>query len=446
MPAHFLRRRTRRRRGSVATAVVAALVVAGFAGSAPSGASDNLDHRQHSLSNRIDSQQTDIDEISTSLLDAQSRLDTAVGDLAGARLRLSDLRGRVTEAVAADTRMQQRLAQAVVRLDNARSDLSRGRGDVDAKRAELTGYAESSYQSGGLDVYNLGIALDSGTAQQAVDSMQDVDAALSKQTVALQQLQAMQVLLSLTEQRVRSTKMDVSKQRRDAAANLVLRRTLEREAQVAETEVQTRVSNLRSDRQRLASAKGEEMRRLHALETERQQVEDRLRQIAERRAARHQVMLAAAPPATAPATTAPSTTTATTNDGGYLSYPVLNSYITSPYGMRMHPILHVWKLHDGTDFSAACGTPVYAAADGTVMDEYYNEGYGNRVIVDHGFVKGASLSTSYNHLTSFVAHVGDHVSRGQIVAYSGTTGYSTGCHLHFMVYVNGVAVDPMTWL
>ncbi len=124
----------------------------------------------------------------------------------------------------------------------------------------------------------------------------------------------------------------------------------------------------------------------------------------------------------------------------------MNTYITSPYGMRMHPILHVWKLHDGTDFHADCGTPVYAAAPGRVLSEYYNEGYGNRIILDHGFVRGVSLQTSYNHLTSFVARSGQHVKRGQLIAYSGTTGYSTACHLHFMVYVNGYTVNPVTWL
>jgi murein DD-endopeptidase MepM/ murein hydrolase activator NlpD len=114
--------------------------------------------------------------------------------------------------------------------------------------------------------------------------------------------------------------------------------------------------------------------------------------------------------------------------------------------MRLHPILHVYKLHDGTDFSASCGTPVYAAADGTVLTQYFNEGYGNRVLIDHGYVQGVSLSTSYNHLTSFALTPGSQVSRGQVIGYAGTTGYSTGCHLHFMVYVNGRTVDPMTWL
>jgi murein DD-endopeptidase MepM/ murein hydrolase activator NlpD len=89
---------------------------------------------------------------------------------------------------------------------------------------------------------------------------------------------------------------------------------------------------------------------------------------------------------------------------------------------------------------------VYAAANGRVLSEYYNAGYGNRIILDHGFVKGVSLQTSYNHLTTFVARTGHMVQRGQLIAYSGTTGYSTGCHLHFMVLVDGRTTDPMGWL
>jgi murein DD-endopeptidase MepM/ murein hydrolase activator NlpD len=134
------------------------------------------------------------------------------------------------------------------------------------------------------------------------------------------------------------------------------------------------------------------------------------------------------------------------DSGGWLSWPVADTYVTSPYGMRFHPILHYWKLHDGTDFGAGCGTPVYAAASGTVISEYYDSAYGNRITLNHGNVNGVSLSTSYNHLTSFVAGYGQHVARGELIGYAGTTGWSTGCHLHFMVYENGATVDPMTWL
>ena len=129
---------------------------------------------------------------------------------------------------------------------------------------------------------------------------------------------------------------------------------------------------------------------------------------------------------------------------GRLSRP-LEARITSPFGMRFHPILHVWKLHDGTDFAVPCGTPVFAAADGTVVARDYGGGNGNALVIDHGRMRWRDhRAATYNHLTSFVVK-GGRVTRGQLIAYSGTTGYSTGCHLHFETWRTGI-VDPMKWL
>jgi murein DD-endopeptidase MepM/ murein hydrolase activator NlpD len=158
---------------------------------------------------------------------------------------------------------------------------------------------------------------------------------------------------------------------------------------------------------------------------------------------------AAAPPAPADAADPvddSASSSGPADSGGFLNMPLPTAYVTSPYGMRLHPILNVYKLHDGTDFGAACGTPVYAAADGEVVSAYYDGAYGNRVILANGTVSGSSLATSYNHLTSDTVTVGASVSRGQLIGYAGTTGYSTGCHLHFMVYRNGATTDPMDWL
>ncbi|GMA34679.1 hypothetical protein GCM10025876_08830 [Demequina litorisediminis] len=85
---------------------------------------------------------------------------------------------------------------------------------------------------------------------------------------------------------------------------------------------------------------------------------------------------------------------------GYFDYPTSNVYITSSYGMRYHPIFHYWRLHAGTDFRAYCGTPIYAAAPGTVEWATVVGGFGNQVMIDHGEVGGDYVMTSYNHLTS----------------------------------------------
>jgi murein DD-endopeptidase MepM/ murein hydrolase activator NlpD len=120
--------------------------------------------------------------------------------------------------------------------------------------------------------------------------------------------------------------------------------------------------------------------------------------------------------------------------------------ITSGFGMRFHPVLRTWKLHDGTDIGAACGTPIRAPYTGRVSSAYYNAGYGNRLMIDHGVVGGRRVITGLNHATRYVVGVGQPVSQGQVIGYVGSTGFSTGCHLHLMIWLDGVVVDPMTWL
>jgi murein DD-endopeptidase MepM/ murein hydrolase activator NlpD len=128
---------------------------------------------------------------------------------------------------------------------------------------------------------------------------------------------------------------------------------------------------------------------------------------------------------------------------GFLS-PVPGA-VTSAYGMRFHPVLRRWKLHDGTDFGAGCGTPIRAPYAGVVTQRYFNAGYGQRLVVDHGTVDGVRVKTALNHATHFVVNRGQAVTRGQVVGFVGSTGYSTGCHLHLMVWLDGRLVDPMNW-
>lgn len=112
--------------------------------------------------------------------------------------------------------------------------------------------------------------------------------------------------------------------------------------------------------------------------------------------------------------------------------------ITSPFGMRVHPVTGVRKLHDGTDFGVPCGTPVHAAGPGLVTRTGSAGAYGRRVVVRHG----SGLETTYNHLSSSSVAPGRRVGTGDVVGRVGSTGLSTGCHLHFMVLTNGRPVDP----
>lgn len=129
--------------------------------------------------------------------------------------------------------------------------------------------------------------------------------------------------------------------------------------------------------------------------------------------------------------------------GGEFSWPSATSYnITSPFGLRIHPVLKTQKGHTGIDIGAAHGTNVLAAQSGTVIMASYNGGYGNCVMIDHG----GGVVTLYGHNSAMNVSVGQYVSRGEVIAKVGSTGMSTGPHIHFEVRVNGVIKDPMPYL
>lgn len=129
--------------------------------------------------------------------------------------------------------------------------------------------------------------------------------------------------------------------------------------------------------------------------------------------------------------------------GGKLAWPTPGyTYVTSPYGYRMHPTLKVYKLHTGLDTGAPMNATVVAAEDGQVVTAKYNNAYGNYIVINHG----GGLSTLYAHNTTLLVSAGQQVTRGQAIAKVGSTGFSTGPHCHFEVLVNGVCTDPMAYL
>jgi murein DD-endopeptidase MepM/ murein hydrolase activator NlpD len=129
-----------------------------------------------------------------------------------------------------------------------------------------------------------------------------------------------------------------------------------------------------------------------------------------------------------------SPTTTTPSSAG-LIWPV-NGPITSPFGWR-------WgRMHQGIDIGVPTGTPIHAAAAGTIIYCGWEEGYGNLVVIDHG----GNLATAYAHQSAIAVTCGQYVDQGQVIGYVGCTGHCTGPHLHFEVRVNGEPVDPMGYL
>ncbi|MBN7772876.1 murein hydrolase activator EnvC family protein [Clostridium aminobutyricum] len=133
----------------------------------------------------------------------------------------------------------------------------------------------------------------------------------------------------------------------------------------------------------------------------------------------------------------------TTYNGGIMAWPVPGvTRISSEFGYRLHPILGYKKLHTGMDIAAPTGTTVVASNPGTVIKAAYNNSYGYMVMIDHG----GGIVTLYAHNSKLLVSTGDVVSRGQAISKSGSTGDSTGPHVHFEVRVNGEYKNPRDWL
>ena len=123
--------------------------------------------------------------------------------------------------------------------------------------------------------------------------------------------------------------------------------------------------------------------------------------------------------------------------------PVSNkdlSHLASGFGYRIDPIYKTVKMHTGLDFAAALGTPIYATGDGNVTEADFDAGgYGNHVIINHGF----GYETLYGHMVRIKAKVGQHVKRGEVIGWIGSTGKSTGPHCHYEVIKNGEKINPV---
>lgn len=126
---------------------------------------------------------------------------------------------------------------------------------------------------------------------------------------------------------------------------------------------------------------------------------------------------------------------------GRLTYPT-SGILTSGFGYRISPISGTQRFHAGIDIGANTGTPIVAAADGDVIDASYINGYGYSILIYHG----GGFATFYAHMSGYAVSSGQHVKRGQVIGYVGSTGYATGPHLHFEVRVNGAPQNPLNYL
>lgn len=351
----------------------------------------------------------------------------------------------------ATTALQQTAADLVAaeeRLGDTRDDLTEARG-VFADRAR----ASYMYGGGGPSSATALFGLEDATEfNQAMAYVQRV-MANDRQQVALignleRQVEATRVELAAVKDRRREERQ-LAQAERDRVAGLVSEQRSLHDAVAAEADRHAVIlAELDADRSTHVAL-------IDSLEQDSAQLEEELRRRAEEARRAEEIRLAEesrrvaaadAPrasrsaPVAGPAPAAGAPATADSSPGSWRRPS--DGPATSGYGMRRHPISGTSRMHTGVDFGAPMGASIYAATDGTVVSAGWRGGYGLAVVVDHG----GGVATLYAHASRLNVSPGQRVSRGQVIAATGSTGQSTGPHLHFEVRVNGQPRDPMPYL
>ena len=384
---------------------------------------DDLKDRQSQVQEKIQGAAEELEHSSAAARKALAAAEAARAELDRAQGRLSQVRTRLDHARERDERMADKLAAAEARLETARVRLEEGQLALDQQRAVVRDTVAESYMEGSPELATLTSLLRTRSTEDLTRQQAATGAILGRETSMYDDLEAAELLLQIREDEVQAAKQQVADDRAAAAEHLVKIQRLTAQAVTVRDEVRD-LAVQRADARRTAfAAKMKDRKALAALKRQEARIKKRIAAAA----ARARGSSVSAQPS------------------GFLLRPV-PGVVTSPYGYRTHPIYGYRGMHDGTDFGVSCRQPMLASGTGTVIAKYYSRVYGNRLYLSLGRVNGKSLTVVYNHAYGYRYDVGQRVQRGAVIGTVGSTGWSTGCHLHFSVLVAGRAVDPMNWL
>jgi len=477
--------RASRRAIALGTSVLCAVALTATSATAVPSAGDPGKEKRK-VDAQVESLKDRLDETSSDLAEAYAALERTKSKLPAAQNALARAQDAADAADRANAVAEQELEAARASEVKAHQQLDTATHEVAESRTRVAQFAAQIYQEQGFG--QLDMALSSTDPQQFADRIALVDTVMDVQSESMERLSTEQASLTALEDHLSALRADSAEKKKQAAAALdraedardakaKAKADLDQLAASQASQARSVAGKLARERADLTTMQAEQSRlqtilRQRAAEAKRRAAEAKRRadaaararaQAAARAEARAEAQAAAraearnqAQPSRRGSASGGSSESSgggsTESSGGgdssstgHLSPPSTAGYISSEFGMRYHPILHYWRLHSGRDYAIPCGTPVYAAASGTVLMSGYSGSYGNRVVIDHGLVSGKGLATTYNHLQS-IREWGGNVSRGQVIGYEGSTGRSTGCHLHFETLQDGEFVDPRTWL
>lgn len=412
----------------VAAVAVICLVLQAPAAAAPGDLREKrrqAERRGERVADRITSTRNQLAETREQQQHTRSTLRTIDREQTALANELAELTDRLSLAESRLREAEQALRTTQAEIDSTTTQLQATERDLNRRHRLLKARARASYMHGGVSYADAVLDVETlnelGTSLQYMRTLlaEDQDQVERFETLERQQ-GAMLARLDELEQAQDDARSERRTQRDRVATIVAQKREVEAQLAVREQEHEKLLAELDSNADQYRAA-------IEDLEAESRGIEQRLADIAARQRERD--------------SGGGGGVASTRRAASGFQWPV-NGVITSSYGYRTHPVLGYQRLHSGTDFGAPAGTPIVAAASGVVVSAGWLGGYGNAIIISHG----GGMATLYAHQSRLAVGNGTRVSRGQVIGYVGSTGMSTGPHLHFEVRVNGSTVDPARYL
>ncbi len=359
-------------------------------------------------------------EATRELLALEERLPVVQKEYELAQERLES--ALVQQQIVAD-----KLAAAEARDRAITAEIEKDEARIEELRITVAGLARDSYQGAGNQA-SLSLVFGAQTSREFIDEFALQHSAARAQANALAEMEQISSVNRNRGARQEAVRVYIEELKVIADQLVVEADAARKVAEQKKQEVEALLDKARELRAYLEAKRAEDLALQQQMENDQRALESELQELIRKKIAEE------GPPNPTPIGI------------GHLAFPTAVPYITSSYGWRNIGYYGYNKFHYGTDFRAYCGTPIYASASGKVQWAKWNGGFGNHVLIDHGWVNGNVLTTSYAHFTSFAVSTGQQVRQGDVLGYSGSTGNSAACHLHYEVHVNGSTVNPMSLL
>lgn len=375
-----------------------------------------VDDRVKELQQEFEGLDKDLARVIAERDDAQDRLP----DAEKASKQADDA---LSEAIQKDDAMAARLTSAENAQTDLKSSIKDGAEEIEKHRTSAARIGRQAYQNSGI-TSDLAMLLQMAEGTSADGGIGRVDSAVRSQQRTIDDLSAQRSVNKNNEERLSGVTDEISDLKDEAAEAVLAKEAAQTDARKKADSLNDIISAKDDAEKTISDNKSKTEKQLQEEKDEQDRLAKKVRDWEKEQEKKGKFVYG----------------------DGVLANPAKGYPITSPFGYRIHPITGAKKLHSGTDFGVPCGTPIRAAGDGIVVTSGWTGGYGNRVVISHGKIKGNSIASTYNHNTKLRVHDGQKVKKGQVISVSGTTGASTGCHLHFEIMKNGGYVNPMPYI